>query len=158
MRVWLRGRVDQVQFRNAANLGGEIVRDAGRICKPEVERVGLPDDRRQVLADRAIRTNGAKTRRILAAVGAAGNEELRAVAELGNIAARSPSGEVPGLEATVDHQIDRTREDHDQRRRWRAFVEREISRRGSEVLAAVRQYSGREGPLPIGICRGGAQL
>jgi hypothetical protein len=51
MRVWLRGRIDQLQFRNAANLGGEIVGAAGRIGKPEVERVGLPDDRRQVLAE-----------------------------------------------------------------------------------------------------------
>ena len=91
MRVWLCGRVDQVQFRNAANLGGEIVGAAGQIGKPEVERVGLPDDRRQVLADRAIRTHGAKARRVLAAVGAAGNEELRAYAELGNIAARCPN-------------------------------------------------------------------
>ena len=103
MRVWLRGRVDQVQFRNAANLGGEIVGAARCIAKPEVERVGLPDDRRQVLADCAIRTDGAKTRRILAAVGAAGNEELRAVAELGNIAARCPSGEVAGLEAPINY-------------------------------------------------------
>src|SRR5262249_61345774 len=83
MRVWLRGRVDQVKFRNAANLGGEIVGAARCIGKPEVERVGLPDDRRQVLADNAIRTHGAKTGRILAAVGAAGNEEV----ELVNIAA-----------------------------------------------------------------------
>jgi len=103
MRVWLRGRVDQVQFRNAANLSGEIVGAARSIGKPEVERVGLPYDRRQVLADRAIRTDGAKTRRILAAVGAAGNEELRPVAELGNIAARCPSGEVAGLEASINY-------------------------------------------------------
>ena len=79
MRVWLRGRVDQVQFRNAANLGGEIVGSAGHIGKPEVEQVGLSDEGREVLSDRAIRPNGAKARRKLTTVSVAVNEKLRSV-------------------------------------------------------------------------------
>ena len=70
------------------------------------------------------------------------------------ISTQRPSGEVPGLEASIGYQIDRSGQGHDQSRRERAHIAGAIGRRGGEALAAVRQRPGRVSPRPAAV-RGG---
>src|SRR5262249_44121186 len=125
----------------------------------EVDRVVLAGNRGDVLAERPVGTDGAKTGRVLAALRVVDDEGLPAERVGAIIAAQGPAGIVARLEPAIHHQVLRRVHRDVQGRGGRTGIAGRVSGGRGELMNGVRQRAGRGvAPRPARVRGGGADL